>query len=41
VGNFETYNSKALADFIIECNQGNSTFFLGVTESALDVLHRL
>ena len=35
VGEFEKYGSKALADFIYECNQGRQTFFVGTREEAI------
>ncbi|KEK21866.1 DUF4180 domain-containing protein [Bacillus gaemokensis] len=39
VGDFQTYNSKSLADFIYECNKGKAVFFLKDKESALSTLH--
>lgn len=39
VGDFDVYDSKSLRDFIYECNQGNSVFFLKDRGAALDALH--
>lgn len=39
VGDFDVYDSKSLRDFIYECNQGNSVFFLRDRGAALDALH--
>lgn len=36
VGDFSIYKSKALNDFIYECNKGNLVFFVGNLETALD-----
>lgn len=38
VGDFSMYKSKALADFIYECNQGNAVFFVPDEESAVSKL---
>jgi len=38
VGNFSAYKSKALRDFIYECNKGNLVFFKGNLEEALEAL---
>jgi hypothetical protein len=35
VGNFQKYTSKALADFIYECNKGSQIFFVSTCEEAL------
>lgn len=35
VGEFAKYQSKALADFIYECNQGRQIFFVPTREEAL------
>lgn len=38
VGDFSIYESKALKDFIYECNKGNHIFWVASLEEALDVL---
>ncbi len=38
VGDFSAYGSKALRDFIYECNKGNLVFFKSSLEEALDAL---
>jgi len=40
VGDFSGYKSKALRDFIYECNQGNLVFFKNTLEEALAALLR-
>lgn len=35
VGEFQKYQSKALADFIYECNTGRQIFFVATREEAL------
>jgi hypothetical protein len=35
VGDFQKYQSKALADFIYECNQGRQIFFVATREEAV------
>lgn len=35
VGDFQKYQSKALADFIYECNNGRQIFFVATREEAL------
>ena len=40
VGNFGVYGSKALRDFIYECNKGNLVFFKPSLEEALEALTR-
>ena len=35
VGDFQKYQSKALADFIYECNQGRQIFFVPTREEAI------
>ncbi len=35
VGEFQKYQSKALADFIYECNKGRQIFFVATREEAL------
>ncbi|MDD9270779.1 DUF4180 domain-containing protein [Paenibacillus sp. GCM10023248] len=39
VGDYDGYDSKSLKDFIYECNQGNSIFFLKDRQAALQALH--
>ncbi|MFJ9500679.1 DUF4180 domain-containing protein [Brevibacillus centrosporus] len=41
VGEFGSYNSKSLNDFIYESNKGNSVWFLPTVVKALDVLHQI
>lgn len=41
VGDFDVYESKSLRDFIYECNQGNSVFFLKDRGAALEALHKV
>lgn len=41
VGDFSSYNSKSLSDFIYECNQGDMVLFKATEEEALVELHRL
>ena len=36
IGDFSSYNSKSLNDFIYECNQGNHIFFLPDIQSSLE-----
>ncbi len=38
VGDFSKYTSKALADFIRECNRGRHIFFAATPEEALEKL---
>lgn len=38
VGDYSVYKSKALRDFIYECNKGNLVFFKNSLEEALDAL---
>jgi len=38
VGDFSVYKSKALRDFIYECNKGNLVFFKSSLEEALSAL---
>jgi hypothetical protein len=38
VGDFSVYDSKALRDFIYECNKGNQVFWVGSVDEALDAL---
>lgn len=38
VGDFSVYTSKALRDFIYECNQGNDIFFMDSLEQAVNRL---
>lgn len=39
VGEFHTYNSKSLNDFIYECNHGGRYFFKKTEAEALEALH--
>jgi hypothetical protein len=39
VGNFESYTSKSLMDFIYESNKGSQVFFLADEKEAIDRLH--
>ncbi|SET20853.1 DUF4180 domain-containing protein [Paenibacillus sp. NFR01] len=39
VGDYSRYDSKALKDFIYECNNGKQIFFLNSREEALQALH--
>lgn len=38
VGDFSMYTSKALRDFIYECNRGNHIFFVPDVQTAIDRL---
>lgn len=38
VGDFSTYTSKSLKDFIYECNNGKDIFFLSSEEQAIERL---
>jgi hypothetical protein len=38
VGDFSTYTSKPLRDFIYECNRGNDIFFVLDEQAAIDKL---
>lgn len=38
VGDFSAYTSKALNDFIYECNQGNDFFFVSTLDEAVERL---
>ncbi len=40
VGDFGVYSSKALRDFIYECNKGSLVFFKSSLEEALEALTR-
>ncbi len=39
-GDFTRYDSKALKDFIYECNNGKDLFFVTTKEEAIDMLAR-
>lgn len=39
VGEFTSYNSKSLNDFIYECNQGDKMLFKSTEAEALAALH--
>ncbi|WP_138754364.1 DUF4180 domain-containing protein [Paenibacillus sinopodophylli] len=41
VGDFDSYDSKSLKDFIYECNKGKQVFFTKDLPSALQALHRI
>lgn len=38
IGDFSSYNSKPLKDFIYECNKGNNVFFVSSEQEAIDKL---
>ncbi|MFD4705142.1 DUF4180 domain-containing protein [Gottfriedia sp. NPDC058432] len=38
IGDFSNYTSKALKDFIYECNKGNNVFFVSSEQEAIDKL---
>lgn len=40
IGDFSSYTSKALKDFIYECNKGNNIFFVSSEEEAVDRLSK-
>jgi len=40
IGEFSLYTSKALKDFIYECNNGKDVFFVGDTETAIEKLEK-
>ena len=40
IGDFSGYSSKALTDFIYECNRGNQIFFVADEQDALEKLAR-
>lgn len=40
IGDFSAYTSKALRDFIIECNRGNHIFFVADEAEAVSYLTR-
>ncbi|MDN9009841.1 DUF4180 domain-containing protein [Brevibacillus laterosporus] len=39
VGEFDSYNSKSLKDYMYECNKGKQAFFKQTEEEALESLH--
>jgi len=39
IGDYESYTSKSLKDFIYESNKGSQAFFLGDEEEAIERLH--
>ncbi|WP_338552398.1 DUF4180 domain-containing protein [Paenibacillus sp. KS-LC4] len=41
VGDFDSYASKSLKDFIYECNNGNQIFFLRDKQAAVLALHNI
>ena len=40
IGDFSQYTSKALNDFIYECNNGNDIFFVSSEQEALEKLSK-
>jgi len=40
IGDFSQYTSKPLRDFIYECNNGNTVFFVETEEDAVDRLSK-
>jgi hypothetical protein len=40
IGDFSRYTSKALKDFIYECNKGNNVFFVSSEQEAIDRLSK-
>ncbi|WP_129688374.1 DUF4180 domain-containing protein [Gottfriedia acidiceleris] len=40
IGDFSRYTSKALNDFIYECNKGNNVFFVSSEQEAIDSLSK-
>ncbi|MFB7141461.1 DUF4180 domain-containing protein [Gottfriedia sp. NPDC056225] len=40
IGDFSGYTSKALKDFIYECNKGNNVFFVSTEQEAIDKLSK-
>ena len=40
IGDFSNYDSKALKDFIYECNSGNDVFFIENEAKALSLLSK-
>ncbi|SFF11633.1 protein of unknown function [Paenibacillus algorifonticola] len=41
VGDFDTYDSKSLKDFIYECNNGKQVLFLRDKQEAVHALHNI
>lgn len=41
VGDFDTYDSKSLKDFIYECNNGKQVLFLRDKQEAVHALHNM
>jgi hypothetical protein len=41
IGEFSSYQSKSLADFIRESNKGNQILFLSTIESGIEKLHNI
>ncbi|KQN96111.1 DUF4180 domain-containing protein [Paenibacillus sp. Leaf72] len=41
VGDFDTYDSKSLKDFIYECNNGKQVLFLRDKQEAVNALHNI
>ncbi|MEH7453499.1 DUF4180 domain-containing protein [Gottfriedia acidiceleris] len=40
IGDFSSYTSKSLKDFIFECNKGNNVFFVLTEQEAIDRLSK-
>ncbi|MFF3024494.1 DUF4180 domain-containing protein [Gottfriedia sp. NPDC057948] len=40
IGDFSSYTSKSLKDFIYECNKGNNVFFVSTEQDAIDRLSK-
>jgi len=40
IGDFPSYTSKPLKDFIYECNKGNNVFFVPSEQEAIDNLSK-
>lgn len=40
IGDFSSYTSKALKDFMYECNKGNNVFFVSSEQEAIDKLSK-
>ncbi|MEH7612092.1 DUF4180 domain-containing protein [Gottfriedia acidiceleris] len=40
IGDFSSYTSKSLKDFIYECNKGNNVFFVSTEQEAIDRLSK-
>ncbi|XRG76929.1 DUF4180 domain-containing protein [Rossellomorea sp. GAMAL-10_SWC] len=40
IGDFSSYTSKALKDFVYECNKGKNVFFVSTEQEAIDRLSK-